>query len=119
MVGERGGDWSAGERQLIALARALVRDPGLVILDEATASIDSATEAVVQAAVELTLSGRSALVVAHRLSTIADSDRILVLDQGRLAESGGHLELLKRDGLYAEMWNRQAAEREDLSEAAE
>ena len=93
--------------------------PDLIVLDEATAHLDSTSEAAVQEALAEALAGRTSVVIAHRLSTVADADQILVLDQGRLAEQGSHPALLRKGGLYAEMWNRQQAEGEDLSEAAE
>lgn len=102
-VQERGGTFSQGERQLLAFARALVVDPDVLVLDEATASIDSASEARLQQALEVSLRGRTALVVAHRLSTVRAADRILVLERGRIVESGRHDELVARRGHYAAM----------------
>jgi len=102
-VQERGATLSQGQRQLLAFARALVTDPDVLVLDEATASIDSASEARLQQALAAALRGRTALVVAHRLSTVRHSDRILVLQQGRIVEAGTHAELVQRGGLYAGM----------------
>lgn len=102
-VEERGGTFSQGERQLLAFARALVVDPDVLVLDEATASIDSASEARLQQALEVSLRGRTALVVAHRLSTVRAADCILVLEGGRIVESGRHAELLRKGGVYAGM----------------
>ena len=102
-VQERGGTFSQGERQLLAFARALVVDPDVLVLDEATASIDSASEARLQQALEVSLRGRTALVVAHRLSTVRAADRILVLERGRIVESGRHDELVQKRGHYAAM----------------
>jgi ATP-binding cassette subfamily B protein len=118
-VGERGLKLSGGEKQRVAIARTLVKNPPIVLFDEATSALDTRTEQDILSTMRGLAQQRTTISIAHRLSTIADSDRIFVLDQGRLVESGGHLELLKRDGLYAEMWNRQAAEQADLSEAAE
>jgi ABC-type transport system involved in Fe-S cluster assembly fused permease/ATPase subunit len=118
-VGERGLKLSGGEKQRVAIARTLVKNPQILLLDEATSALDTRTEQDILATLDRVAVGRTTLSIAHRLSTIADSDRILVLNEGRLAESGSHAELLRRDGLYAEMWNRQAAEIEELGEAAE
>ena len=98
---ERGANLSAGERQLVAFARALVRDPEILVLDEATASVDPATEALLEKAMRELLAGRTALVVAHRLSTIRRADRVVVMGKGRVLEEGSHDELLARDGRYA------------------
>lgn len=106
-VGERGANFSAGERQLIAFARALYRDAPILILDEATASIDSDTESRLQRALAKLLEGRTALVIAHRLSTIRSADRILVLRQGRLVEEGSHEALMAKGGLYAKLHELQ------------
>lgn len=104
LVGERGSKLSGGERQRIAIARALLKDPRLLILDEATSSLDVASEALVQEALERLMKGRTTLVIAHRLSTVKDADLILVINQGRIAESGKHQELIDKNGLYARLW---------------
>jgi ATP-binding cassette, subfamily B, heavy metal transporter len=117
-VGERGLKLSGGEKQRVAIARTLVKDPPILLLDEATSALDSRTEQDILATLRRVSERRTTIAIAHRLSTIADADRILVLDHGRLAEAGTHAELLRRDTLYAEMWARQQAEREELGEAA-
>lgn len=118
-VGERGLKLSGGEKQRVAIARTLVKNPPILLLDEATSALDSRTEQDILATLHRVSANRTSISIAHRLSTIADADTILVLDQGKLAERGTHAELLRRDGLYAEMWARQQAERETLGEAAE
>ncbi|MDT7573435.1 MAG: ATP-binding cassette, subfamily bacterial [Actinomycetota bacterium] len=107
VVGDRGYRLSGGEKQRMAIARLLLKAPGLVVLDEATAHLDSESEAAVQRALSTALSGRTSLVIAHRLSTIREADQILVVDDGRIVESGRHDELLARDGLYAELYRTQ------------
>lgn len=118
-VGERGLKLSGGEKQRVAIARTLVKNPPILLLDEATSALDTRTEQEVLATLHRVSSGRTSLSIAHRLSTIADADTILVLNAGQLAESGTHAELLRRDGLYAEMWARQAEMAEQVDEAAE
>ncbi len=107
VVGERGYRLSGGEKQRVAIARVLLKDPRVVILDEATSHLDSQSEAAIQGAMEAALRGRTALVIAHRLSTVMGADRILVLDQGRLVEQGRHGELLAAGGLYASLYRTQ------------
>ncbi len=106
-VKERGAGLSVGQKQLIAFARALAFDPEILILDEATASIDSETEAKIQHALERLLEGRTSLVIAHRLSTIQKADRILVMHKGRLREQGTHQELLAQRGIYYRLYQLQ------------
>jgi ATP-binding cassette subfamily B protein len=107
VVGDRGYRLSGGEKQRLAIARLLLKAPSIVILDEATAHLDSESEVAVQAALARALTGRTSLVIAHRLSTVRDADRILVIDDGRVVESGPHDQLLARDGLYAELYRTQ------------
>jgi ATP-binding cassette subfamily B protein len=109
-VGERGLKLSGGEKQRVGIARVVLKDPAILILDEATSSLDSATEGEVQDALEAASRGRTTIVVAHRLSTIANADQIVVLDEGRIVERGTHAALIVRDGLYASLWKRQAEE---------
>ncbi|WAP61053.1 ABC transporter ATP-binding protein [Streptomyces sp. S465] len=109
VVGDRGYRLSGGEKQRIAMARLLLKAPPVVVLDEATAHLDSESEAALQRALETALAGRTSLVIAHRLSTIRDADQILVIDDGRVQESGTHEELLALDGLYAELYRTQFA----------
>ncbi len=118
-VGERGLKLSGGEKQRVAIARTLVKNPPILLLDEATSALDTRTEQDILATLHRVSTGRTSLSIAHRLSTIADADRILVLDQGSLAEQGTHPELLRMGGLYAAMWARQAEASEELGEAAE
>ena len=106
-VTERGSSFSTGERQLLAFARALAFDPEILILDEATASVDSETEALIQDALQALLRGRTAVVIAHRLSTIRNADQILVVHHGRIAERGDHAELLAAGGIYARLYRLQ------------
>jgi ATP-binding cassette subfamily B protein len=113
MVGERGHRLSGGEKQRLAIARLLLKSPAVVILDEATSHLDSENEALVQAALQSALKGRTSIVIAHRLSTVRDADQILVLEKGQIVERGKHDELVARGGLYADLYNRQ-----DLTGAA-
>jgi ATP-binding cassette subfamily B protein len=103
-VGERGQLLSGGQRQLVSFSRALAGDPALLILDEATSSVDSVSEGLIQHAIAELMKGRSSLVIAHRLSTIREAQRIFVLHQGRLVEEGSHEELLTLGGTYHRLW---------------
>jgi ATP-binding cassette subfamily B protein len=107
MVGERGYRLSGGEKQRLAIARILLKDPAVVILDEATAHLDSESELLIQAALNEVLAGRSSLVIAHRLSTIVNAEQILVIDDGRVVERGTHYELLRAGGLYEDLYRTQ------------
>ncbi|MHA6346469.1 ABCB family ABC transporter ATP-binding protein/permease [Roseivivax sp. CAU 1761] len=114
-VGERGLKLSGGEKQRVGIARTLVKDPPILLLDEATSALDTETEQGIQEALARAAEGRSVLTIAHRLSTIADADRIVVLEAGQVVEEGTHRDLLARNGRYAALWARQAAERESAA----
>ena len=111
-VRERGAGFSTGQKQLLAFARALVQNPDiLLVLDEATANVDTETEELIQDALEKLMQGRTSIIIAHRLSTIQDADRIMVMRKGKLIESGSHFELLEQDGYYRKLYELQYQER--------
>ncbi|HEY6474146.1 MAG TPA: ATP-binding cassette domain-containing protein, partial [Acidimicrobiales bacterium] len=116
VIGERGYRLSGGEKQRVALARLLLKAPDIVVLDEATAHLDSESEAAVQRALRRTLTGRTSLVIAHRLSTVREANELLVIDDGRIVEHGTHASLLAENGLYAELYRTQFADQESEDE---
>jgi ATP-binding cassette subfamily B protein len=117
VIGERGYRLSGGEKQRVALARLMLKAPDVVVLDEATAHLDSESEAAVQRALRTTLSGRTSLVIAHRLSTVREADELLVIDDGRIVERGTHASLLAENGLYAELYRTQFADQEETGQS--
>ena len=121
MVGERGLKLSGGEKQRVAIARTLLKYPPILVLDEATRALDSRTEEEIQNTLDRVARSRTTIMIAHRLSTIVNADQIVVLDDGRVAERGTHDQLRENNGLYADLWYRQAAERleEETAAAAE
>ena len=119
VVGERGLKLSGGEKQRVGIARTLLKNPPILILDEATSALDTQTERAIQESLREMGQGRSVITIAHRLSTIADADQIIVLEEGRIVEQGRHDDLLARQGKYAQMWERQSAEEEDLATTGE
>ena len=108
LVGERGVKLSGGQRQRVAIARAILKDAPILVLDEATSALDSESEALIQDALLKLMKGRTSIVVAHRLSTIASLDRIVVLKDGKIVEQGSHSELIAKNGAYAHLWSRQS-----------
>ena len=119
LVGERGVKLSGGQRQRIAIARVLLKNAPILVMDEATSSLDSLTERFIQEKLDEIMHGKTVLVVAHRLSTVAHLDRILVFDKGRLIEDGSHAQLLRQRGQYHRLWSRQAAGQFDETAATE
>jgi ATP-binding cassette subfamily B protein len=115
VVGERGFRLSGGEKQRLSIARALLKDPAILVLDEATSSLDSTSEHLIQEALETLLRGRTAIIIAHRLSTVLGADRILVMEKGRLVQVGSHEGLVEEDGLYSQLFTRQFGRVLDLT----
>ena len=107
IVGERGQKLSGGQRQRISIARAVLKDPPVLILDEATSSVDNETEAAIQRSLDIIARGRTTILIAHRLSTVRNAHRIFVIDRGRIVESGKHQELIAAEGLYTSLWRVQ------------
>jgi subfamily B ATP-binding cassette protein MsbA len=118
MVGELGVKLSGGQRQRLAIARAMLKNAPILLLDEATSALDTESERQVQSALKILMRGRTTLVIAHRLSTVADADLIYVIDKGRVAERGSHAELLRRNGLYTKLHTLQFAEDETTPPAS-
>ena len=118
-LGEQGVKLSGGQRQRIALARAILKDAPILVLDEATSALDSEVEAAIQTAFERVMEGKTVLAIAHRLSTLSKMDKIIVMDQGRIVESGSHQSLLEKDGLYSRYWTRQSGGFIETRQAAE
>jgi len=116
---QRGSNLSVGQRQLLSFARALVADPKILVLDEATANIDSYTERIIQDALKKLLEGRTALVIAHRLSTIRNSNQIIVVRDGEIVEKGTHDELVRSTGLYSQLWETNYTSFDDIADNAD
>ncbi|MFR5869899.1 MAG: ATP-binding cassette domain-containing protein, partial [Acutalibacteraceae bacterium] len=112
-LNEDASNISQGQRQLLTIARALLADPPILILDEATSSVDTRTEVLIQQAMDNLMKGRTSFIIAHRLSTIRDADLILVMKEGNIIEQGTHAQLLAQNGFYAELYNSQFADREE------
>jgi ATP-binding cassette subfamily B protein len=118
MVGERGVSLSGGQKQRIAIARALILDPEILILDDSVSAVDTDTEEKILQHLRQTRKGKTNIIIAHRISTIQDADKIIVIDEGRLAEMGTHEELVAQGGIYADMYNRQLLEKMKKEEYA-
>ena len=118
-LGERGVKLSGGQRQRIALARAIIKNAPVLVLDEATSALDSEVEATIQKALEQVMDGKTVLAIAHRLSTLSNMDRIIVLDRGKIVEQGSHPNLLKQNGIYSNFWKRQSGGFINFKDAAE
>ena len=117
VIGERGVRLSGGEKQRISIARAFLADPRVLILDEATSMIDTEAEQVIQAALDTLMEGRTVFIIAHRLSTVRNADRIVVIDAGEIVEHANHDELMKKNGLYREMVSRQIQKDDEWAES--
>ena len=117
VLGERGSGLSQGQRQLLSIARAALADPRILILDEATSSVDTRTERLIQKAFDILLKGRTSIVIAHRLSTIVNADMILVIDHGEIIERGKHSELMAKQGFYYNLYMSQFKKQEEVKEA--
>ena len=115
IVGERGYRLSGGEKQRMAIARVVLKDPRILVLDEATSHLDSQSEALIQDALSRIMRGRTSIVIAHRLSTILAADTILVLDRGAIIEKGSHADLLTKGGLYAKLYETQFSQQHELA----
>jgi ATP-binding cassette subfamily B protein len=113
-VGDRGWRLSGGERQRVAIARAIITEPKILVLDEATSSVDTLTERKIQEAMDNLAKGRTTIIIAHRLSTLQNADRIVVLDKGKIVEIGSHDELMKTGGLYSQLYQAQFTEEQKL-----
>jgi ATP-binding cassette subfamily B protein len=118
VVGERGLKLSGGEKQRVAIARTLLKNPKILVLDEATSALDTRTERIIQAELREIAGGRNTLTIAHRLSTIVEADEILVMEAGRIAERGRHVDLLALGGIYARLWALQLQEQREKPAAA-
>jgi len=117
-VGERGGSLSGGERQRLSIARALLVDPRILVLDEATSAVDAETEVIIQAAIDRLVAGRTTIAIAHRLSTLRRANRLVVLDHGRIVEMGTHDDLLAAEGAYARLYYAQQKAAEEAAAGA-
>jgi ATP-binding cassette, subfamily B, multidrug efflux pump len=119
LLSERGQSLSEGQRQLLSIARAILADPAILVLDEATSSVDTRTELAIQKALNELMRGRTSFVIAHRLSTITGADQVVVIDDGRVVEQGTHDQLLAREGVYRRLYQSQFRDRERLRGASE
>jgi ABC-type multidrug transport system fused ATPase/permease subunit len=113
-IGERGAGLSVGQKQLISFSRVLLRNPKILILDEATSSIDPYTDLLIRKAMEVLLKDKTSLIIAHRLSTVRNADKIIVIDNGEIVEEGNHAELMKKNGLYSHLYEMQFKEPETI-----